>query len=1041
MMKVIPSLALLSVLASCGFNTSPTELKKLDLVNANIISIRSINEDAATFMVRLAAPSLIESADISGDQITVNEEQKRLVLTQQQEFMEAVKKIDPSIQMLYSTKFAMNTVTIVASPKLMKSINSLPMVKNVREATLFSAPKNVTQEMMKSALQKGIADLERKNSVSFIGALEARETFNLTGKGLRIGIIDTGIDYTHAMLGGSGSVTEYESIDGDLEATSFPNDKVIGGIDLVGDKFSPGSPYKEHKIPRPDKNPIDYNGHGTHVAGTVAGLGDGVNTYDGVAPDAKLYGIKVFGQNSTNDAVVIAALEYSIDPNGDLDPSDRMDIVNLSLGGPYGKPSINYAEAVKNTVRAGVSFVAAAGNSGDQPYIVGAPSTAKEALSTAAGIDYMLHNIQVDGSEIQINGSGNIVSSPYASFSKVLGAGEVISEESAFIGLASGELDEETSALVKGKVAIIDRGGNPFFDKASYALNAGAVGVVIVNNTDEEPSIPGGGDGRLSIPVVMISKIEGLKIKEAIKKGESAIFSFSKEHKFSKPEFTDTITGFSSRGPRSEDGLIKPEIVAPGQQIISAAAGKGNLGEPLNGTSMASPHMAGVMALVKQQFPKLSPLDHKHILMSTAKIINDSKGVRYPVTAQGAGRVDVMKAVQAKLLPSRGAFSLGKVNLLNSKAKQEKITITNLTSEEVRFSLKTEFSEGLSLSEAGTEYVIPANGSTEVTMTFNLGLTAKDRSNYEGYVKLINGSQEIAHFPVLAVIHQTSVISAVGSIQNANKLGLSLRNESSIKGLALPFNLIASDESKPEAGSLAHIRSRACDLKSAGYRLVTKGEGEEKKTFLQLGAKLFQSVSDWEACEITVLIDGNNDGVADQEWVATKADMLPGLTMAVPNDFYSMLLDAQKAREIRSQYEVAQNDTRGESELAEDYKEAIQFIAPYKPFHMSSVTTMEVELSKLQQSEEGVLKVKIAALNENTDSIMPDDYLANDDSWHSLSVNNTQAMPETIELNAFETRTIMIPKQKSGGEIVLYSPTNSDGKNGEGQDTQEIIVK
>lgn len=115
-----------------------------------------------------------------------------------------------------------------------------------------------------------------------------------------------------------------------------------------------------------------------------------------------------------------------------------------------------------------------------------------------------------------------------------------------------------------------------------------------------------------------------------------------------------------------------------------------------------------------------------------------------------------------------------------------------------------------------------------------MSLASKDRSNYEGYVKLVNGSEEIAHFPVLAVIHQTSWIKTAGRSQDDKKLSLTLKNYSSVKGLALPFNLIATDERKPDAGSLAHIRSRACDLKSAGYRLVSreveveKGEGEEK---------------------------------------------------------------------------------------------------------------------------------------------------------------------------------------------------------------------
>ena len=138
------------------------------------------------------------------------------------------------------------------------------------------------------------------------------------------------------MFGGAATVAAYEAVDADLSSASFPNAKVVGGYDFVGSAFDSGSSRWQERLPTPDLNPIDESGHGTHVAGTVAGIGDDLETYDGVAPEAKLHALKVFGRNSsTNDAVVIAALEYAADPNGDMDTSDRLDVVICPWGG-YG---------------------------------------------------------------------------------------------------------------------------------------------------------------------------------------------------------------------------------------------------------------------------------------------------------------------------------------------------------------------------------------------------------------------------------------------------------------------------------------------------------------------------------------------------------------------------------------------------------------------------------------------------------------------------------------------------------------------------------
>ncbi|MFA5584674.1 MAG: S8 family serine peptidase, partial [Bacteriovoracaceae bacterium] len=525
---------------------------------------------------------------------------------------------------------------------------------------------------------------------------------------------------------------------------------------------------------------------------------------------------------------------------------------------------------------------------------------------------------------------------------------------------------------------------------------------------------------------------DGETIKEALKTGKELEVTFSGDIKKARTEYIDTITNFSSRGPRSEDGLIKPEIVAPGQQIISAATGKGDGAVAQNGTSMASPHMAGVMALMMQKFPELSPLDHKYILMATAKIIKDHTGVRYPVTAQGAGRVDVMKALTTKVIPSRGAFSLGKVNLIKSNKVSEKLTLKNISNEDLELSIVTDFNGGISLAERGTTVRIKKGETKELDLNFTLDIVSKDRANFEGFVKFISSEGEVASFPVLAVVHQASAIATLGTIQDTKRVSFVLNNKSALEGVVLPFNLIGTDARKKDPGALSHIRNRACDLESAGYRVINKEISGETRSFLQVGVKLYESVSDWQACQISVLIDSDNDDIADYEWVGTRSDYLPGLSSAVGAGFYSFVLDAHKAREIRGNFETSHRNSNGRAGTAEDYRSAVTYLGAFSPFQSSSVSVIEIDTKALDTDS---LKVKVAALHTGAGAIEADDYLGSEDSWHTLNLKNTNQLPDTIEVKGHGKKLVKLPK--AGSDIILYSPTNADGRNG-GQDLQAI---
>jgi subtilisin family serine protease len=198
-------------------------------------------------------------------------------------------------------------------------------------------------------------EVNTASSVPFIGAPNVWGGIAAAdGTGVRIGIIDTGIDYTHADFGGSGLVSDYISNNRTIiEAGTFPTAKVVGGYDFVGDAYNAGSTNSDTPVPDPD--PLDCAGHGSHVAGIAAGLGVLINgaTYNGpytngrdftqfkigpgVAPRALLYALKVFGcSGSVDDSVLLQAVEWAADPNNDTNFVDRLDAVNLSIGSFFG---------------------------------------------------------------------------------------------------------------------------------------------------------------------------------------------------------------------------------------------------------------------------------------------------------------------------------------------------------------------------------------------------------------------------------------------------------------------------------------------------------------------------------------------------------------------------------------------------------------------------------------------------------------------------------------------------------------------------------
>jgi subtilisin family serine protease len=979
---------------------------------------------------------------------TERPEQLKLILKQQHELVTQLTALSSEIKVVFTYKYILNAIYIIVPEDLASQVDPLlPHGSLVEAATMFKRPEATVTKAVTSGSP---GDIKAHNSVRFIGAQELH-TQGLKGQGLKIGVIDTGIDFTHSMLGGSGKVEEFKKVNPAALTEQFPNAKVVGGFDFAGTEYDSASPDPLLRIPKPDGNPIDESGHGSHVAGTIAGIGDGVLSYTGVAPEALLFALKVFGKDgSTDDSVVMAALEFAADPDNNVETDDALDVVNLSLGSPFGTPKLLYKEAISNLNTIGTIIVASAGNSGDVSYITGSPAVNEEALSVAASVDDMHQNWHFSAAAFSLpNNEELLAETAEAAFTKPLESIEqTVAGKLVYIGKAA-QVSEEQAAQLKGNIALIDRGEIAFTIKITNALKAGAIAAVVINNADGNPFTMGGDSEKLDIPAIMIGIIPGKKIREAVVKGEAEQFTvvanLKNDKTIAKPELIDTLTDFSSRGPRSEDSLIKPEISAPGSNIISAQVGGGTEVVQMSGTSMAAPHMSGVMALIKQAHKDLSPQELKSLAMLTAKSIKNDQGSTYPIALQGAGRIQVPATVKAGLTIVPASISLGRNEVQNSKTVVRAFEFKNLGTTDLILSLEPQMDVGLELVSPKT-ITIKANETASVKLQIKIKAPAESDFAHEldGFLIVKDQNQNSYSLPVLAIalkisnvtagklnIHSASAESSTGSL-----VELDLKNNSPNGGSALVFQLLGQDGRKSDQGFRKKGLSTACDLESVGYRTIKiPNEGQEIEV-LQMALKLFNPLTTWHNCEFSVQIDADADGIADQELAGANKSNTEGLDAGMA----SLLLDANKARLLRKEFEAKVKAK--EENLVLDFTDSLEEEMSLMNFDHSSLMIVQTPTSSLKTVAGQNLRVKVSALNLEQDTIETDDYLGL--GWLELPLSvNAQTLidiPEVVQVGSQETQQIQMSKGEGSAPVIIYYPFNHAAMTSAG-DLQSQIVE
>ncbi|MDQ3989331.1 MAG: S8 family serine peptidase, partial [Actinomycetota bacterium] len=604
---------------------------------------------------------------------------------------------------LYRTANAVPGVAVTAGAAQVRELAAMPQVRSVRKVL----PKTTTNS----------------TAVQLTRALQVWRQSGPLGDGVRIGIIDTGIDYTHANYGGPGTPQAYAAIDPTTtNPTVFPTAKVIGGYDFAGDGYdASGAAGPDGLIPRPDPNPLSCGDHGTHVAGSAGGLGvnadgttftgdyrqldaDRLNSMrigPGSAPKALLYALKVFGCAGSTE-LTAQALDRALDPDGDGGFSDRLDVVNLSLGSDYGAPDDPDSLFIRKLARSGVLPVISAGNGGDLYDIGGAPGSTPEALTVASTRDsYVLR----DGAEVtappDVAGlKGGQYSEDFAGYDTLDLTAPVVPLSDPANRDGCLPFSGADAAAVAGKHVWLEwddddatrRCGSTV--RADNAAAAGAVGVLLTSGLQQ---FAAGIAGNAAVPMFQFTGTDTAALRPALQAGTltvrlAGVLRISV--RTYDPAIVDTPSTFTSRGVRGP--VVKPDVAAPGDTIASALTGSGNGTLVISGTSMASPHVAGIGALVHQTHPDWTVEEVKAAVMTTVGAdVFSQDGQQGPIHAPnrvGAGRVDAKAALDNQVLamvqddPGQVSVNFGVVEVAGPTTLTKTIKVLNKGPTPARYS-------------------------------------------------------------------------------------------------------------------------------------------------------------------------------------------------------------------------------------------------------------------------------------------------------------------------------------------------------------------
>src|SRR5664279_3967716 len=632
---------------------------------------------------------------------------------------------------------AYNGMSVTASGADADQLRDVPGVIGVWPALQVPTPDPAT-----SSSDKGLT-----SALAMTGADVAYSELGYTGQGIKVGVIDTGIDIDHPDLGGTGKPGR----------TRFPSSRVKWGYDFVGDAYDAGGSSSAVLTPAPDASPDDCMGHGTHVAGIIGANGDfATGGVRGVAPKVTFGAYRVFGcDGSTSTDIVLAAMDKAI--------FDHMDVVNMSLGDSYMSwPSYPTSVAAQTMQKAGVILVAAAGNDcADGTFTTSSPSVSDGAISVAS-----FENTNIPAHSFTTSTGRSV---PY-----LPAEGSPIAPTSGSRGLAAAGPDtagantacDQVSSGVKRKAALISRGTCDFYTKALNAQKAGATAVVMYNNVPGLTSITVAGDPAIKIPVVLIPLADGTALAASLQSGGASL-TWAAGWITTPNPVGGLVSDFSADG-LAADLSLKPDLGAPGGNILSTyPIEKGSYANE-SGTSMASPHVTGAVALLLQAKPDLKGKTTKvrELLQTTGTLAawsqDPTRGALEPVHRQGGGLIQIATALTTKQTVSPGKISLGEGS---AGPQTTPITLTNTSDKPVTYAIAKSdgvatlgslisasfFKNAAATMSAPTTVTVPAKG----TFTVNVKITPPNKPTtaiYGGWITFTATGATTLHVPFAGMV-------------------------------------------------------------------------------------------------------------------------------------------------------------------------------------------------------------------------------------------------------------------------------------------------
>ena len=734
---------------------------------ASLLSATGIRQ----VVVRLSEESVGEVA-ATGAGAAAQRSALRDVKAQQDSFLNAAGGT-----VLARTEVAINAVVLEVSAAKLAELAANPAVISISPVIDYS--------------------MDLADTVPYIGATAVHNGDpGFDGSGVTVAVLDSGIDYTHAAFGGAGTAEAYDTAYGADTGDAANKDQpdwaaigadtnIVGGFDYVGEVWPLGRL-------APDPDPIDCGGkdinpdlgapdvdcdggHGTHVADIIGGI-------NGVAPGAELHAVKVCSAVSTScsGVALLLGMDYALDPNADGDTSDHVDVINMSLGSPYGQAfDDDLSLAVETAADVGVLTVASAGNSSDKPYVTGTPAAAPSALSVA--------QTQVPSAVLQLM----TVNTPPAIADDYPAVFQPWSTElTATIGPLSVQYGDGaggnnngcaafTPASLADKIVLVDRGACNFSLKIKNIGDAGGeIGIIGLVAPGDPFEGGDGGDAPITIPGYMISQSVSSAIKAQLGTGVTATFD-----PLNGIPLAGQMVGSSSRGPTMLTNIIKPEIGAPGGSV-SAIAGTATDTGPFGGTSGAAPMVTGSAALLLEAFAadERSPGEIKALLMNYAEtdILNSPTelgGVDAAIQRIGAGEVRVDRSVNGGDLAAwvsdapTSALSFGFVDAFEaSTVLTQEVTVANYGATPQTLDITSTFrfaddeTNGAVDVSAPASVLVPAGDTAtfDVTLTIDgdalRDWTANSGGNganpapfnlleYDGYLELDNDAVDPLHLP------------------------------------------------------------------------------------------------------------------------------------------------------------------------------------------------------------------------------------------------------------------------------------------------------